>query len=265
MTGLASQAGRRADLRPGSPDDPALKGYIEKTHYVFEQGWITEDESALVIAHHIRLSTDSLSHEEDKRMGNVKILFLAANPNPTTRLRLDQECHDIEDKIRKSEFRDEISFISKWAVRPDDLLQFMNEHRPGIVHFSGHGGPGAIVLDGIDGKPRMVSERALLSLFKTLKDNVRVVVLNACFSKAQAEAIIEIVDCAIGMSCTIGDKAAITFAASFYRAIGFGRSVQEAFDQGKTALELEGIPDGYAIELLVRKGVDPSQVVLVEA
>ena len=41
----------------------------------------------------------------------------------------------------------------------------------------------------------------------------------------------------------IGDDAAITFAASFYRAIGFGRTIQEAFDQGRTALMLEGIPE----------------------
>ena len=66
------------------------------------------------------------------------------------------------------------------------------------------------------------------------------------------------------MNDAIGDEAAIIFAASFYRALGFGRSVQQAFDQGKVALLLEGIPEENTPELLVRTGVNPSQVFLVE-
>jgi hypothetical protein len=65
------------------------------------------------------------------------------------------------------------------------------------------------------------------------------------------------------MNDAIGDEAAIIFAASFYRALGFGRSVQEAFDQGKVALLLEGILEEHTPELLVKAGIDPSQIVLV--
>jgi hypothetical protein len=89
-----------------------------------------------------------------------------------------------------------------------------------------------------------------------------VVVLNACFSRPQAEAIVEVIDCAIGMNKAIGDEAAIVFAAAFYQSIGFGRSVEEAFESGKAALMLEGIPEESTPELLVRKGVDPSAIFL---
>src|SRR5262249_38171426 len=65
------------------------------------------------------------------------------------------------------------------------------------------------------------------------------------------------------MNKAIGDRAAITFAASFYRALGFGRSVQEAFEQGKTALLLEGIAEECTPQLHVRKGIDASAIVLV--
>jgi hypothetical protein len=33
------------------------------------------------------------------------------------------------------------------------------------------------------------------------------------------------------------------FAASFYRALGFGRSVKNAFDQGVAAIMMEGLGD----------------------
>ncbi len=109
-----------------------------------------------------------------------------------------------------------------------------------------------------------VSAEALKMLFTTLKDNIRVVVLNACYSEIQAQAIAEVIDCVVGMSTAIGDDAAIIFAASFYRAIGFGRSIKEAFDQGKTAIMLEGIPEANTPQLLTRMGVDASSLTLLK-
>ena len=195
-----------------------------------------------------------------------KILFLAANPTKETWLRLDKECREIETKIRASEHRDSLELLTKWAVRPNDLLQYLHQHSPHIVHFSGHGSASEelILLDPHE-EAKPVSKAALKQLFTTLKDNIRVVVLNACFSLPQAEAITEVIDCAVGMNQAIGDDAAITFAAAFYQAIGFGRSVKVAFESGKTALLLEGIPEGNTPVLLSRAGVDPDKVLLVEA
>ena len=198
-------------------------------------------------------------------MDKVKILFLAANPKNTPTLQLDEEIRAITQKIRSSEYRDSLELISAWAVRADDLLQVFNEHKPHIVHFSGHGSSeGEIILVDNSGFTKSVSQKAIIALFTTLKDNVRVVVFNACYSKSQALAVTEVIDCTIGMNTAIGDPAAITFAASFYRAIGFGRSIQQAFEQGKTALLLEGIQEDKTPELLIKKGIDASQIFLID-
>jgi class 3 adenylate cyclase len=194
----------------------------------------------------------------------IRVLFLAANPVGTAALRLDEEIREITAKIRAADHRNALELHSRWAVRPDDLQQALLEQQPTIVHFSGHGSLSEeVILEADDGTPKPVSTAALVSLFKTLKDNLRVVVLNACYSRAQAEAVTQVIDCAVGMKKAIGDKAAITFAASFYRALGFGRSIQEAFDLGRTALLLAGIPEDNAPELLVRKRVKPAKIVLV--
>ena len=111
---------------------------------------------------------------------------------------------------------------------------------------------------------KRVTSSALKALFSTVKDNIRLVVLNACYSKLQAESIVQEIDCVVGMNTSIGDKAAIAFAASFYRALGFGRSVKEAFEQGKVFLRLEGIGEADTPELLVRKGIDASSLFLVQ-
>ncbi len=195
----------------------------------------------------------------------LKILFFSSNPEFTTPLKLDEEARLITQKIRASEYRDVLKLETLWAVRPDDLIQALLEHKPQIVHFSGHGSEsGEIILMDNNRQAKPVSAEALKMLFTTLKDNIRVVVLNACYSEKQAQAIAEVIDCVVGMSSAIGDEAAIVFAASFYRAIGFGRSIKDAFDQGKTAIMLEGIPESSTPQLLIRKGIDPASVVLIE-
>lgn len=197
------------------------------------------------------------------KVDKVTILFLAANPQGTDHLGLDEEIRSITEKIRASDKRDTLDLISAWAVRPDDLLQKLNEHKPQVVHFSGHGTHvGEIVLVDNSDLPKPVDVTALEALFRVLKDNVQVVILNACYSEVQARAIAKVIDCVIGMSTAIRDRAAITFAASFYRAIGFGRSVQEAFEQGKVAFLLEGIPEDRIPILLHRPEVDPSKIFL---
>ncbi|BCM88963.1 hypothetical protein IAD21_00805 [Abditibacteriota bacterium] len=207
----------------------------------------------------------TLPRQKDIRKGPIKILFLASNPTGTGHLALDIESRDIEAKLRSAQYRN-IELISKWAVRPDDLLDYFNHHHASIVHFSGHGSSSdEIILEDLNGNAKPVSKRALTNLFQVFNSdgNIRVVVLNACYSRPQAEAITQHVDCAIGMNKAISDEAARLFAASFYRAIGFGKSVQNAFEQGVLALRLEGIPEDLTPELLVREGVNASQIVLV--
>lgn len=205
----------------------------------------------------------ALSKEETSLMTNVKVLFLAANPPDTRGLRLDLEIREITEKIRASDFRDALEIVSVWAVRPADLLQALNQHKPQIVHFCGHGDSSrGIVLEDSQGEAKPVGEDALRSLFRVLAGHIRVVVLNACFSEPQARVITEIVDCAIGTTHAISDQTAVTFAAAFYRAIGFGASVDNAFEQGKAAVLLEGLKDVDVLQLRTRSGVDPSRIIL---
>jgi hypothetical protein len=199
-------------------------------------------------------------------MGKVKVLFLAADPFRQNALSLDEEIRAITAKIRAAEHRDELELVSAWAVQPDDLQQLLLRHRPHVVHFSGHGSRAEqLILKDRDGKPKPVGKDALVDLFDVLRDNIRVVVLNACHSKPQAEAIAQVIDCAVGMNAAIGDEAAIVFAAAFYQALGFGRDVQTAFKLGKNALRLEGIPEEQTPELLYRRRViNPAKLVLVD-
>ena len=54
-----------------------------------------------------------------------KILILAANPNDTTRRRLDEEVRDISHGLERARHRDEFKIAQRWAVRPRDLQRAM--------------------------------------------------------------------------------------------------------------------------------------------
>jgi len=215
---------------------------------------------------HSELSRSNLTIDlaKAKLPTKIKVLFLATNPQDQTQLRLDEEIRAVTEKVRASEYRDSVELISKWAVRPQDLLQGLNEHKPHIVHFSGHGSDtGDLLLQDDSGNTKPVSKDAIVITMSTLADNIRVVVFNSCFSIGQAEAVTEHVDVAIGMNASIGDEAARVFAAQFYSAIGFGRSVQQAFDQGIAALMLEGIPEDMKPELFTHEGIGADEIILV--
>jgi hypothetical protein len=187
----------------------------------------------------------------------IRILFLTANPTDTNRLRLDEESRAIDQSLRRAEFRDRFELEQFQAVRVGDLQECLLRFKPHIVHFSGHGSEeGEIYLQDSSGMSKPVSEKSLGKLFAVLKDNIRCVVLNACYSKTQAEAIAAHIDAVVGMSTAIGDQAAISFSAAFYQALAYGRDLQTAFDLGTIQIDLEAIPEEDTPQLLAPH-IDP--------
>ncbi|MFG6095616.1 NACHT domain-containing protein [Leptothoe sp. ISB3NOV94-8A] len=170
-----------------------------------------------------------------------KILFLAANPKDTSRLRLDEEIRDIQEGLKLSTGRNAFEVITQWAVRTKDLRRALLEYAPQIVHFSGHGaGESGLILENEMGQAEPVAATVLVQLFK-LCPSVECVVLNACYSQVQALAIAQHVPYVIGMNQAIGDVIAIQFAVGFYDALGYGRSLAEAYEFGMAAIAVEPI------------------------
>lgn len=181
----------------------------------------------------------------------IKILFLAANPSDTTQLRLSEEIRSIDEKLRQTEYRDKFNIQQHWAVRVGDLEGYLLRHKPDIVHFSGHGSLSSeIIIEDNIGKSHPISVEALSQLFSIFKKNIRCVVLNACYSEHQARAIVGHIEYVIGMSKEITDSAAVSFAASFYQALGYGTGIKTAFDLGCAQISLENLIEKDTPKLL---------------
>ena len=182
-----------------------------------------------------------------------KILILLANPSDTSQLRLNQEVSEIQKTLRQSNHRDEFEIIPVGAVQVDDLQQTLYDYNPTIVHFSGHGaGKDGLVLEDSSGRSVLVSEDALARLFKAFQTQIECVILNACYSEIQANAIHQHIDCVVGMNQAIGDQAAIKFAVGFYRALGAGTFYDQCFESGCTLIDLKNIPESNKPQLKFR-------------
>lgn len=180
-----------------------------------------------------------------------KILILAANPKDTSPLSLGEEVRDIDNGLQRAQHRDQFKLMQKWAVRPRDIQRAMLNINPQIVHFSGHGtGEKGLVFEDQTGQAKLVSGEALAALFELFADQLECVVLNGCYSKKQAEEIVQYIPYVIGMKQAIGDKAAIEFAVGFYDALGAGRSVEFAYKLGCTAIQMAGIAEHLTPVLL---------------
>lgn len=174
------------------------------------------------------------------------ILFLAANPKNSTQLRLDQEVKEIDAGLQRAQKREKFQLEKMSAITPRDLQRAMLDFKPQIVHFSGHGvGADGLVLEDVMGQATLVRGEALAKLFQLFTEecNIECVVLNACYSEVQANAIAQYVPYVIGMNQAIGDSAAREFAVGFYDALGAGKSIEFAYKSGCVSISMSGIAE----------------------
>jgi len=206
------------------------------------------------------LCQDAATTSAVRESGIIRILFLAAEPSDKARIRVNAEYRAIDEQLRQSHHRDRIRLLKPLlATRPLDINRALQEHRPHIIHFSGHGsGPAGIYLEDDAGQARLATTSALAALMQTPGANTRAVVLNACSTQSQAEAIVRHIDYAVGTQESITDTAATAFSVGFYQALGARTSldVEAAFHSGCTLMQLEDIPEHH-IPILYRRQESP--------
>lgn len=173
----------------------------------------------------------------------MRILFMAANPSTTTPIDLEEELRSLELELRGVKYRDQIALTARHAVRPDDLLRHVRSEQPTVIHFSGHGSTEGIILRSDSGKSIKVTGP---SLHRFLEGRgVELLVLNACYTKSQAEHVVGAARAIVGTTSAVGDEAARRFTVAFYRALGDGLSIREAFRDGGDAVALHGLEDVF--------------------
>jgi hypothetical protein len=183
------------------------------------------------------------------------ILFLSADPKNAERLRNGQELRDIMQCLKMSENLENFSIEPRLSIRSGDVMREMLNVKPQIVHFSGHcTDAGELLFEDESGGCNPILPEALASLFKMLADNVKCVVLNACFSERQARAIAQHIPFVVGMQQSIGDRSAIDFAVGFYTALSASQSIENAYEYGCIQMRMcQRTTQQYLTPILIKR------------
>lgn len=211
----------------------------------------------------------------------LRVLYLTANPEAddvtethadgstttTSRyLRLDREIREVQLTLRGAKYRDLVAVEHRPAATAEDLIDALNDIRPHLVHFSGHGWSGGIVFDNgslEDPQKHPVEFDLLAQVLQATSTPPRVLVLNACETLDGADLLLPAVPVIIAMSDTIDDTAAIVFARRFYAAIASAQPVGIALAQAQAAMRLTTPDDADLPQVAVRDDIDADSLVLV--
>jgi GTPase SAR1 family protein len=171
------------------------------------------------------------------------ILFLAANPSGA-KLSLGNEHTHICAKLQMPNCKGKFELIPQFGTTWDNMIDAIGNNRPSIIHFVGHGkennpditNSGGLVFHQSDYQgEKLLDPETLNKAFKRIKGNqpqLKIVLLNACYSQPQAVAISNNGIYAIGSSDQISSPAARMFATGFYSQLATENDILKAVDSG---------------------------------
>lgn len=167
-----------------------------------------------------------------------RILVVLANPKGTDTLRLDAEARAIRESVALSPNRDGIELRLLSAATIDDVRRALLSFPCEIIHFSGHGTDGGLVLEDNLGAAKIVRPEALAELLVAHAPPLSCAVLNACYGDTTGYPASDGVPYTVLSGGSIADPDAIEFSKGFYDAIGAGKDVPFAYQEGCRTIAL---------------------------
>jgi hypothetical protein len=215
-----------------------------------------------------RLSQSTVRHVyvREPEPEKLRVLYLTASPEPDSPLRTDAEVNNVLKALRGAKHRDLIELHLRPAATPQDLMDGINDVRPHVIHFSGHGGGQGLLFDNASldqPEGREISFDLLARFLGATDTPPSLLVLNACDTLDGSDLLLEVAPIVIAMADSVGDMAAGVFATQFYAGIASAQSVGAALRQAKAIMESALLDHADLPQHVARADVDIDKLVLV--
>lgn len=168
------------------------------------------------------------------------ILYAVSQPLKAPVLSSYHEMREVEKELKLGPDEERFLMVHRVAASLRDLSRDLGYYKPQIVHFSGHGlADGRLAFEDSSGGMALANPAGLASLLAEFAESVKCVIVNACYSLALAEFVVEHIDYVVGMRSKILDSASVEFSVGFYQGLFAGKTVPAAFRQGVALVEAQ--------------------------
>lgn len=162
----------------------------------------------------------------------MRVLFVSANPTGTMKLELNDELRRFQHSLSGHP----VKMTLLPAAQPEDLEIALQGKDFDVVHFSGHAEDEGILMRTPAGTEVLIEVEDLRKLFAS-QTSLKLAVLNACDTKAVADAIKPHVGTVIGTRQKLDDRAARTLTKVFYAALASRKSIADSYKAAMGAIE----------------------------
>ncbi|MBP0018958.1 MAG: GAF domain-containing protein [Cyanobacteria bacterium SBLK] len=233
-------------LKPGGIERVTIRGLATGKHKtLWTQGFQFE-----------RLSPTSSGRQPSLSIS--KILVASARPHTTKPDELERETAKIKQAVQKTPQGKDIIVEKLPAIFYEDLTLAIAHQQPNLIHFCGADALEGLIFASETQDAQLLDPGQLVQLFEQFGRSVKCVILDRCLSVLQADAISDCIRATIAIDADMGAEAANLFTTEFYRWIGYGEGINEAFEMGSLALQAErvkltdGLPQPLVPQLIVK-------------
>lgn len=209
------------------------------------------------------LSTVFKEIEVEIRSNTIKVLMLSAEPKTRDPINFLEEYKKIKDVLRESKTDQQFNFDESLNAVPDDIGPRLMAFDPAILHLSVHGEPNCLIFQNEHQQEKKVPLELFLDLIWPRKDQLKIVLFNACDSFEIAKQTVRVINFSIGMRKQWDHIDAGKFAGGFYAALGDKQSVNDAFNQGLRAVNLTRSDQKDVPILFCKYGTNPATFYMV--
>jgi DNA-binding transcriptional ArsR family regulator len=196
-----------------------------------------------------------------------RVAFLMASPAGAGAINVGMDFREAKKAVLASAGSAKIALEPFLAADVNALLDALNEFKPHIIHFSGHGATNLVLFDSETvtevGGTRLDFDVAR-DMLEATSNPPACLVLTACQTAERAAVFHTVVPVVVAMSGNISDFAAAFFSRRFYAALVAGESAANAFRQAKAFLKAEQLEDADLPTLIVRPGFEADKLTFVK-
>lgn len=218
-----------------------------------------------------RLSSPTVHHIyiREPEPEKLRVLYLTASPRTPNLpgLRVDTEVNNVLKALRGAGRKDIVDLLQRPAASIEDMVHGLNDHRPHVVHFSGHAENGLLfdTADPLEVGDQLVGYDTVARVLAATDQPPTLLVLNACRTVEGVERLKEVAAVVVATNDTVTDASSAIFATHFYGAIAAGQSIGHAVEQARAMIALALPDDPNVLTINAADGIDPDKLTLVKS